>query len=125
MSASAQKDIRVTVISRIWAFSTGTIALSVLFSRSGEDWKAILLTAIIVSGAAMSTIVVWGRSGYRLNDGRLPFKNLEELKRRVENLEEIAAGSNLSWEQSLPQNNPATPNLTQGNLSKPGRSDRS
>jgi hypothetical protein len=125
MSASTQRDIRVTVIAKIWAYATGMIALSILFSGPGRDWKVILLPATIVSGAAISTIVVWGQSGYRLRDVPLTSENLEELKRRIENLEAIAASSNMPWEHSLQQLNQATLDMTHGNLSKPSRSDRS
>jgi hypothetical protein len=95
MSDSTQQDIRVVVISRIWAYATGMIALSILFAGPGRDWKVILLPATIASGAALSTIVVWGKSNPHQRDFLPPTENLAALKQRIEDLETIAASSNV------------------------------
>jgi hypothetical protein len=98
MSDSTQQDIRIVIISRIWAYATGMIALSVLFGGPGRDWKVTLLPATIASGAALSTIVVWGKSNSRQRDFLLPDENLSALKQRIEDLEVIATSSNVLHE---------------------------
>lgn len=90
MTTQTQKDIRVTVISRIWAYATMMLLLSILFSGRGRDWKVIFLPVTIAFGAAVSTIVVWGGRHHR-HDALLPPASLEELKERIENLEVIAS----------------------------------
>ena len=95
MSDSTQQDIRIVIISRIWAYATGMIALSILFSGPGRDWKVILLPATIASGAALSTVVIWGKSSRRRQDFLLPAETLAELKQRIEDLEEIAVSRNI------------------------------
>jgi hypothetical protein len=101
------KDIRVVVISKIWAYATVMMALSVLFGGPGRNWKVIFLPATIALGASLSTIVVWGKSRDRQSDLQLPSANLEELKHRIENLEAIAASSTDPLEYALKQSNSA------------------
>jgi hypothetical protein len=96
MATPTPKDIRVTIISRIWAYATAMLALSILFSGRGRDWKVVLLPATITLGAAISTIVVWGKSDHHRHDILLPSENLEELKQRIENLEAIAASEDIA-----------------------------
>lgn len=98
MAVSNEKDIRVTVISKIWAYATVAIALSALFAAPGRSWKVILLPSTIALGATISTIAIWGKSNHRRHDLLLPSENLEELKQRIENLEEIAASSSIAVE---------------------------
>ena len=103
MAVSNQTDIRVAVISKIWAYATASIALSVLFAGPGRSWKVILLPSTIALGATISTIAIWGKSNYRRHDFLLPSENLAELKQRIENLEEIVASSNIPVEYRLTQ----------------------
>jgi hypothetical protein len=105
MTVSNQKDIRVTIISRIWAYATAMLLISILFSGRGRDWKVIFLPTTIAFGAAISTIVVWGKSRYHRHDDPLfPSESLEEFKRRIENLEAIAASDYVKpWESSPKQ----------------------
>lgn len=108
MAASTPKDIRVIVISRIWAYATAMIALSILFSGPKRDWKVIFLPTAIALSAAISTIVVWGKSNHRRHDLLLQSENLDELKQRIENLEEIAASTTVPLAHSLKQLEPTT-----------------
>lgn len=108
MAASNEKDIRVTVISKIWAYATASIALSVLFAGPGRSWKVILLPSTIALGATISTIAIWGKSNRR-HDSLLPSENLAELRQRIENLEEIVASSNIPVEYRLTQFDGTTP----------------
>jgi hypothetical protein len=104
MTVSNQKDIRVTVISKIWAYATAMLLISIFFSGRGRDWKVIFLPTTIAFGAAISTIVVWGKSRYHRHDDALyPSESLEELKQRIENLEAIAASDVKPWESSPKQ----------------------
>jgi hypothetical protein len=97
------RDIRVAIISRIWAYATIMMGLSVLFGGPGRNSKVIFLPATIALGAAVSTIVVWGKSQDRQRDVLLPSSNFEELKQRIENLEAIAASNDAPLEYALKQ----------------------
>jgi hypothetical protein len=103
MAVSNQKDIRVTIISKIWAYATASIALSVLFAGPGRSWKVILLPSTIALGATISTVAIWGKSNRRRHDFLLPSENLDELKQRIENLEEIATNSNMPTQYQFTQ----------------------
>ena len=48
--------------SEIWIYATAMIALFILFSGRGRDWKVVLLPATIAQCTAISTIVFWGKS---------------------------------------------------------------
>jgi hypothetical protein len=98
MAVSNQTDIRVTIISKIWAYATASIAVSVLFAGPGHSWKVVLLPSTIALGATISTIAIWGKSNHRRHDFLLPSENLAELKQRIENLEAIAASSDIPME---------------------------
>lgn len=58
MTIPTQRDIHVTIISRIWAYATTMLLISILLSGQGQNCKVFLLPAAIVFGAAISTIVV-------------------------------------------------------------------
>lgn len=58
MTIPTQRDIRVTIISRIWAYATMMFLISILLSGQRQDRKVFLLPATIVFGAAISTIIV-------------------------------------------------------------------
>ena len=77
MAVSNQTDIRVAVISKIWAYATASIALSVLFAVPGRSWKVVLLPSTIALGATISTIVIWGKSNYR-KEGRNVYYSLAD-----------------------------------------------
>jgi hypothetical protein len=97
-------DIRVTIISRIWAYATAMIALSLLFSGRERDWKITLLPATIAMSAAISTVVIWGKSHPHRRSTLHVTENLEELKQRIEDLEAITAGSTDFLDKTLSSN---------------------
>jgi hypothetical protein len=103
MDISTQRDIRVTIISRIWAYATAMLALSIVFSGPGKDWKVIFLPTTIALGAAISTIAVWGRPRHHRHNALPPSENLDEIQQRIENLEAIAAHDTRVWDHSLKQ----------------------
>jgi hypothetical protein len=90
MFPSTQPDSKAKLITKIWAYATGMIALSLLFAGPGRDWKVILLPTSIVSSAALSTIVIWGATRRDRSMPLLTAEQLTELKHRVEDLEAIA-----------------------------------
>jgi anaerobic C4-dicarboxylate transporter len=90
VTIAIQKDVRITIISRIWAYATAMFLISILLNHQAQDRKVLFLPAIIVFGAATSTVVVLRKLRYQ-HDTLLPSETLEELKRRIENLEAIAA----------------------------------
>ncbi len=108
MTVSNQIDIRVAIISKIWAYATASIALSVLFAGPGRSWKVVLLPSTIALGATISTMAIWGKSNHRSHDFLLP-SEMQELKQRIENLEEIVASSNIPVEYRLTQFDGTTP----------------
>lgn len=63
MTISTQRDIRVTIISRIWAYATAMLLISIVLN-GGRDRKVLFLPAIIVFGATTSTIVVLRKLRY-------------------------------------------------------------
>lgn len=90
MTISTQRDIHITIISRIWAYATAMLLISILLNGQGRDRQVIFLPATIVLGATTSTIVVLRKLRYHQHNNLLPSETLKELKQRIENLEEIA-----------------------------------
>ena len=103
MSISTQRDIRATIISRIWAYATVMLSISILLTSQERNRGMIFLPATIVFGATISTIVVLRKLRHHQHDALLPSKTLDELKQRVENLEAIAASDARHWDHSLKQ----------------------
>ena len=89
MAILNQKDVRVTIISRIWAHATAMLLILFLLSGKVRDSKAIFLPLTVVFGATTSTIVVLRKLRERYSNERLTFEALQEFKQRLENLEEI------------------------------------
>ena len=103
MTISAQRDVRVMLISRVWAYATAMLLISVLLTGQGQDQKLLFLPATIVFGAVISTIVVLRKLRYDQHNTLFQSETLEELKRRIENLEAIAATDDRHWERPLNQ----------------------
>ncbi|MBE9179298.1 hypothetical protein IQ268_12070 [Oculatella sp. LEGE 06141] len=103
MTISNQRDVRVTLISRIWAYATAMLLISILLNGGGHARKVFFLPATIVFGATTSTIVVLRKLRYDRHDILLPSETLEELKQRIENLETIAASDVKHWDHALKQ----------------------
>ena len=89
MAILNQKDVRVTIISRIWAHATAMLLILFLLLGKVRDSKAIVLPLTVVFGATISTIVVLRKLRERGYSARLTSETLQELKQRLENLEEI------------------------------------
>jgi hypothetical protein len=83
MTISTQRDVRVTIISRLWAYATAMLLISILLNGQGQDRKVL--------GAVTSTIVVLRKLRDHRHETLFPSQTLEELKQRIENLEAIAA----------------------------------
>ena len=90
MTISTQRDVRVTIISRIWASATAMFLIAIVFLGQGQERKMLFLPATIVFGAVTSTIVVLRKLRYPQYNALFPSETLEELKQRIENLEAIA-----------------------------------
>lgn len=103
MTISLQRDVRVTIISRIWAYATVMLLISILLNGQGQDRRVLFLPAIILFGATTSTIVVLRKLRDDPHVIRFPSETLEELKQRIENLETIAASDDRHWDHSLKQ----------------------
>jgi hypothetical protein len=103
VTISTQRDVRVTIISRIWAYATVMFLISILLNSQGQDRKVLFLPAIIVLGAVTSTIVVLRKLRDHRHETLFPSETLEELKQRIENLEAIAASDTRHWDHSLKQ----------------------
>lgn len=86
MTISTQRDVRVTIISRIWVHVTAMLLISILLSGQGQDRKMLFLLATIVFGAITSTIVVLRKLRDDRQDILFPSETLEGLKQRIENL---------------------------------------
>ncbi|MBW4660315.1 MAG: hypothetical protein KME15_16700 [Drouetiella hepatica Uher 2000/2452] len=91
MTISTQRDVRVTIISRIWAYATAMLLISILLNGHGHNRKVLFLPATIVFGATISTIIVLRKLRDHQPNAKSPSETLEELKQRIENLEAIAA----------------------------------
>ncbi|MBD2576352.1 hypothetical protein [Oscillatoria sp. FACHB-1406] len=90
MTISTQKDIRVKIISRIWAYATVMFFIDFAFLGQVQERKMLFLPATIVFGAATSTIVVLRKLRDRPDNILFPSETLKELQQRIENLEAIA-----------------------------------
>ncbi len=102
MTISTQRDVRVTIISRIWASATVMLLISILLNGQGHDRKTFL-PVTIVFGATISTIIVLRKLRDDRHNILFPSKALEELKQRIENLEAITASDAVHWDHSLKQ----------------------
>ncbi|MBD1875024.1 hypothetical protein H6F75_16175 [Nodosilinea sp. FACHB-131] len=91
MTISTQRDVRVTIISRIWAYATAMLLISILLTGQGQDQKLLFLPSTVVFGVVISTIVILRRLRYDQHDTLFQSETLEQLKQRIENLEAIAA----------------------------------
>ena len=89
MAILNQKDVRVAIISKIWAYATAMLLISFLLSGKARDSKAFFLPLTVVFGATTSTVVVLRKLRDRGYSDRLTFETLQEFKQRLENLEEI------------------------------------
>lgn len=105
---STQRDIRIIIISRIWAYGTAMFLISILFKGQGHDRAALFLPATIVFGALTSTIVVLRKLRDRQPDALFPSETLEALQQRVEHLEAIATSDASDWNHALKQLDQAT-----------------
>ena len=103
MAISTQKDVRVAIISKVWAYATAMPLISILLSGQEHDRTVLFLPATIVLGATISTIVVLRKLRDYRYDALFPSEPLEILKQRIENLEAIAASDARSWDHSLKQ----------------------
>ena len=112
MAIAPQRDVRVTIISRIWAYATAMLLISLLLKGQGQDWRVLSLPAVIVFGAVISTIVGLRKLHYHQHDTLFPSEALEELKQRIENLETISASDTDRWEHSLKQLDQRSENLS-------------
>lgn len=91
MKNSTQKDVCVTIISKVWAYATAMLLISILLNGQGRERNMLFLPAMIVLSATTNTIVVLRKLRYHQYDALFPSETLEELKQRIENLEAIAA----------------------------------
>lgn len=103
MTISTQRDVRVTIISRIWAYATVMLLISILLNGQGQDRKVVFLPATIVFGATISTIVVLRKLRCDRHGILFPSETLEELKQRIGNLETIATSDDRQWDYALKQ----------------------
>lgn len=103
MKIPTHGDVRVTIISRIWAYATAMLLISILLNGQGRHREVLFLPATIVFGAIISTIIVLRKLRYHQHDTPFPSETLEELKQRIENLEAIAASDARHWDHSLKQ----------------------
>lgn len=106
-----QKDVRVTIISRVWASATAMLLIAMLLNGQGRERGGLFLSAAIVVGATISTIVVLRR--VRDSPHGIPSQSeaLEAFKQRIENLEAIATTGAGQWESSLKQLDQSTSDL--------------
>lgn len=100
------KDIRLTVITKIWAFSTGMLAICIPLSAATKSGPIIPIAVIV--GAAVGTTSVWKTSDRKSANSHEASYKIKELEARIADLETIAATGNPSWErpiQSKPNSN--------------------
>ena len=92
------KDMRVVLISKIWAYATGMIAISTLFMPAKHS---IFLPVSVASGAALSTMVIWGDR--RSKNGQVLPEQVNALKQRIANLETIAGSDGWEFQNQIKQ----------------------
>lgn len=98
MTPKSQKDIRVAATSKIWAFATGMLALSIpLVGITGVS--AIPLAVII--GAAVSTVMVWRSFEHQPKNSPLLTNSIKELEQRISNLETICSDQELDLQRKI------------------------
>ena len=108
MVISTQKDVRVTIISRIWAYATAMLFVSALLHSWASERRLLFLPITIVFGATTSTSVVLRKLRYHRHSDQLTPETIEELKQRIENLEEIVTSDVKVLDRSLQQLNQIT-----------------
>jgi hypothetical protein len=84
VAISTQRDVRVIIISRVWAYATAMLLISILLNGQGHNRKVLFLPATIVFGATISTIVVLRKLRDHRHETLFPSETLEELKQRID-----------------------------------------
>ncbi|NEO34057.1 MAG: hypothetical protein F6K36_27360 [Symploca sp. SIO3C6] len=93
------KDTRTATTSKIWSYATGMLALCIPLSavtRSGA-----ILPLAVVTGATISTAVVW-KSDKKAQNLLQPHQ-MQQIEERLANLETIAASDPLQWQSQRQQ----------------------
>lgn len=93
------KDTRTATTSKIWSYATGMLALCIPLSavtRSGA-----ILPLAVVTGATISTTVIWKSD--KKSQNLLQPHQLQQIEERLANLETIAASDPLQLQSQLQQ----------------------
>lgn len=94
MSPPSERDIRVTITTRIWGLATGMLGICVPIVAITEN--AIVPIAVVV-GATVGTLIVWRNYDYK------PTNKVKELEQRVANLETISSSQELELINTIKQ----------------------
>lgn len=81
------QDIRVAATSKIWGLATGMLAICIPLSAVTNSGS--VLPIAVISGAAVSTTVIWKSEDKKSQASPLLPSNLNQLEQRVANLETI------------------------------------
>ncbi|NEO98194.1 MAG: hypothetical protein F6K58_05770 [Symploca sp. SIO2E9] len=102
------KDTRTATTTKIWSYATGMLALCIPLSavtRSGA-----ILPLAVVTGATVSTVVVWKSD--KKSQNLLQPHQLQQIEERLANLETIAASESLQLQSQLQQLESSDRNLS-------------
>ncbi|MBE9179421.1 hypothetical protein IQ268_12695 [Oculatella sp. LEGE 06141] len=90
------KDVRLSALQKIWSYATGMLALAVIFTPVRHS---TVISIAIVSGAAVSSAVVW--RGDRASTSLSSPQAMKHLEERIANLEMIASNDELDLQRRI------------------------
>lgn len=100
MKSKSETGIRLVVTAIIWGFATGMLAICIpLVGMTGTP----LLPLAVVIGATVSTVVVWWHSETQPRNSSFLTSNVNEIEKRVANLEMIVSHQDLDIEKKIKQ----------------------
>lgn len=96
---SKQRDIRISVTSKIWGYATGMLAICIPLSAATESGPIIPIA--VVSGAAVGTAAVWKSSDQKSQNSIEASNKVKELEERIADLETIVARDDIDLQRRI------------------------
>ncbi len=101
--SDAPNDIRLKATGLIWGPATGMLGICIPLVAIGGS-EAIVLPALVLIGATISTLAIWLSSGGNRSEAALPAASrLRQIEERLSNLETITTGTDVNLQARFKQ----------------------
>ncbi|MGB7445063.1 MAG: hypothetical protein WA919_28670 [Coleofasciculaceae cyanobacterium] len=94
-------NTKVDITTKIWGFATGILAICVPLSAVTKSGP--LLPFAVITGATVSTGIVWQSEEKKSDNGTSSANNLAVLEERIANLEMILSSEELNFQRKIQQ----------------------